>query len=225
MYIYQVNVIQRHSTSFYVFQRYCEVPHHSTSGTKMSEKLPLESDDAYFRRMVKKHKPVPDRPHLSEPEVSNWQNQFLNYQSTNEESIASSIRLDKPRETGARPKLSRRRSSSEVNSPSEDDSLNEAMFAEVEQPQKWVRQRFSQYTSMGFDLIKQSSGKWTFIAKDFFPRGGVSEDGKQVYISDKYRLYLQLKAMNLNDPETVEKIRKACSSDYKCSDKCCKNKN
>ena len=200
----------------------------------MSERLPSESDEAYFRRMVKKHKPVPDRaPEPVTVMKATWEDDFWKLlataedgttSSTSEEGTTSSTSEEgttsSPAEkaTGARPKTSRR-NSSRVTTPTDED-LRLAALLEDDSPPRWVRRRFPEFDPKIFDIRKSSCGKFIISRKNHMAPGYLSEDGS-LRLSEKYFLYLKLQEMDLNDPQTIEKIRLACSSGYKCGDKSC----
>ncbi len=82
------------------------------------------------------------------------------------------------------------------------------------------RKVFNYANRLGFDgklfeVTKINKGKQICISRkspDIIP--AVNVDGN-IVITENFLLYHRLKAMNLRDPETIEKIKKACSSPQK----------
>ena len=202
----------------------------SSSKVKMSGRLPWESDEEYFRRMVHAHKPVSDIVPSPDPQPLSglkWQEEFWSKltQKKDEPSCSTSTSLSASSSaTGTRPKTSRR-SSTRVTPPSdpEEELWIKALYEEPYKTPKWMINRAKRYDEKGYladsDFIFfPVKGGITIMSKDKAPvtldmELKTTADGKQYFWwGPKEELWHQLRKLDLKDPVIIAKIRKACSS-------------
>ena len=187
----------------------------------MPKKHTCDSEEEFFRKMVQAHKPVPDIPPPAEAaaasEVPEWQEKF--WKSLAEPS--TSAETPKPKETGTRPKTSRR-SSTRVTPPSdpEDELKLKALYDAPYETPKWLVNKLKRegksYPQKDYICKAMPGGKVEIKRK-----GGVvmpfdiktNEFGQQ-YLdnSERHNIWYALEKLNLKDPKIVEEVRKACST-------------
>ena len=175
----------------------------------MSSKHTPDISDNYFRLMVKLHKPVPDKIVSSEEvrvQPNQWEKNLLKPIACSGNGTMAPM-VDKSLTHPKRPPCPSKKGSPQL-------QLHEALFAPLEETPKWLRQRYAGlFDDTKMILSKTDDGMMKISLKHYHGRrGSISEDGKQAAMDENYYLYLKLKAMNLNDPETIEKIRAACST-------------
>ena len=168
-----------------------------SSKVKMSGRLPWESDDEYFRRMVHAHKPVSDIAPSPDPQpllgVAQWQEEFWNKlnQKKEEPSCSTSTSLSPSSSaTGTRPKTSRR-SSTRVTPPSdpEEELWIKALYEKPYKTPKWMINRAKRQNGYMYDgeskflSFELGKGKY-YITRDNAPvtldlEMKTAENGKQ----------------------------------------------
>ena len=201
----------------------------------MSGRLPYETDDEYFKRMVERNKPVSDHLPSQNPEplsgTPDWQTKFwqnlvekkkepTSSTSTSEPSCSTSASTT-PKETGTRPKTSRR-NSTRVTPPSdpEEELYIRALYEKPYETPKWLQNKLKRegttYPKSHYVCQAMPGGKTMISLKGgaIFPLElRTDESGKQtIDWGEKHKLYFALQKMNLQDPDVIEKVRKACSS-------------
>ena len=201
----------------------------------MSGRLPYETDDEYFKRMVERNKPVSDHLPSQNPEplsgTPDWQTKFwqnlvekkkepTSSTSTSEPSCSTSASTT-PKETGTRPKTSRR-NSTRVTPPSdpEEELYIRALYEKPYETPKWLQNKLKRegttYPKTHYVCQAMPGGKTMISLKGgaIFPfELRTDESGKQtIDWGEKHKLYFALQKMNLQDPDVIEKVRKACSS-------------
>ena len=201
----------------------------------MSGRLPYETDDEYFKRMVERNKPVSDHLPSQNPEplsgTPDWQTKFwqnlvekkkepTSSTSTSEPSCSTSASTT-PKETGTRPKTSRR-NSTRVTPPSdpEEELYIRALYEKPYETPKWLQNKLKRegttYPKTHYVCQAMPGGKTMISLKGgaIFPfELRTDESGKQtIDWGEKHKLYFALRKMNLQDPDVIEKVRKACSS-------------
>ena len=201
----------------------------------MSGRLPYETDDEYFKRMVERNKPVSDHLPSQNPEplsgTPDWQTKFwqnlvekkkepTSSTSTSEPSCSTSASTT-PKETGTRPKTSRR-NSTRVTPPSdpEEELYIRALYEKPYETPKWLQNKLKRegttYPKTHYVCQAMPGGKTMISLKGgaIFPFELRTDESEKQTIDwgEKHKLYFALQKMNLQDPDVIEKVRKACSS-------------
>jgi hypothetical protein len=205
----------------------------------MSGRLPYETDDEYFKRMVERNKPVSDHLPSQTPEplsgTPEWQTKFwqnlvekkkeLTCSTSTSEPSCSTSASTTPKETGTRPKTSRR-NSTRVTPPSEEEKLiQKALHETPYETPKWLENKLKRegttYPNDKDYIITPMPGgsvmlepKMNGVSVAAMPFQVYYNANGQSYLdwSEKHKIYFALQKMNLRDPEVIAKIAKACSS-------------
>ena len=199
----------------------------------MTGRLPFESDEDYFNRMVRLHKPVSDHAPAPAPEplsgTPEWMENFwanLAQKKSEPSCSTTSTTSSTPRETGTRPKTSRR-SSTRVTPPSdpEEELWIKALYEEPYETPKWFKNRMKwddkyKYVPEALAISYYDKGGYTFVLTQKGRQNmfldmelRVDSSGKPYFWwGPKEELWRQLKKLDLKDPVIIEKIRIACSN-------------
>ena len=181
--------------------------------------------------MVLAHRPVSDHAPTPAPEplsgTPEWMENFWTQlvQKRHEPSCSTSTSSSTtPRDTGTRPKTSRR-NSTRVTPPSdpEEELWIRALYEQPAKPPKWIINRAKwdkdyQYSAETHFISYPVKGGYTYTTwGDTTPfldlEFKIAPCGKPyLWWGPKEELWRSLKKLNLKDPVIIEKIRIACSS-------------
>ena len=189
----------------------------------MPKKHSCDSEEEFFRKMVEAHKPVPDVTPAVEAvaqEIPDWQKKF--WETLAQPTPSTSTEQEKPKETGARPKTSRR-SSTRVTPPSdpEEDLMLRALYDVPYETPKWLENKMKiegkSYPKEKYLLFKAVPGGQVQIKRKdtvMMPFDIKTNKLGNQYLdySEKHLIWHELEKLNLKDPKVIEEVRKACSS-------------
>jgi hypothetical protein len=175
-------------------------------------RYPNETDEKYFRRMVKLHSPVEDVPRPKTPKETSWTDEHGLDQASGSGSSSSNpepVVQDKLKLTKTKPRRIRYPSKVE---PEEVDPLHAALFAKPEKPIGYFMKNLDPKKIM---ITRAGKGMLQYTRIDSLVpmafENPISPDLGFIP-NERYQLYKALEKMNLNNPETIKKIKEACST-------------